>query len=403
MARKKWKSTGTKGVRYYEHSERKHGVRKDRYFSIRYSVDGRQREEGLGWASEGWTLEKARKRRDWLRENIKTGKGPRTLKEAKALKAREEALRLAEDLTVSEFWEKDYLRNLKHRVKPSSWEKEVTHYEKRIKPLMGIKSLKDITSVDVEIMLDRMREEGLAPRTQKYALGTLYRIWKHAARRKIVKAGDNPCMGVDLPSVNNARTRVLTPSELQDILEFLSVSDRAAHDITLFCSRTGCRFSEAARLTWEHVDLVRGTAFFPETKNRDPRPVFLAPELVDMLERRGPGKTGETVFTRQDGKPYIQPPHAFVTAVKKLELNKNRGPRDRVSFHSLRHTAATVAARRGVPIKDLQAIFGWRTPAMIFRYVKGNEETQRAAMMGVAKALNPEPAKVVPMVKGGKK
>jgi hypothetical protein len=43
-----WISTKFKGVRYYEHPERKHGVKKDRYLAIRYQKDGQRKEEGLG-------------------------------------------------------------------------------------------------------------------------------------------------------------------------------------------------------------------------------------------------------------------------------------------------------------------------------------------------------------------
>ena len=54
-----WQSTGFPGVRFYKHPNRKHGVKYDRYFAIRYQHDGKRREEGLGWSSEGWTAEKA--------------------------------------------------------------------------------------------------------------------------------------------------------------------------------------------------------------------------------------------------------------------------------------------------------------------------------------------------------
>ena len=43
----KWHSTNYPGVRFYEHPTRKHGVRKDRYFTIYYRVDGKRREEAL--------------------------------------------------------------------------------------------------------------------------------------------------------------------------------------------------------------------------------------------------------------------------------------------------------------------------------------------------------------------
>ena len=55
----KWKKTKYPGVRYYEHATRKHGIRKDRYYAIRYQKEGKRKEEGLGWASKGWTAEEA--------------------------------------------------------------------------------------------------------------------------------------------------------------------------------------------------------------------------------------------------------------------------------------------------------------------------------------------------------
>ena len=384
---KKWKASGTRGIRYYEHEKRKHGVKKDRYYAIRYTVDGKQKEEGLGWASEGMTEEKASYERGKLIEARRKGEGPRTLTEKRVIETHKQALLRAEGLTLSEFWEKDYIHNLKSRIKESSWEKEVEHYNNQIKPLMGDKPLKTITNIDVDRMLDDMRADGYSPRSQQYAVGTLFRIWKHAAKRKLVKPGDNPAIGVTLEKVNNTRLRVFTPQELQEILKYLDTSDKAAYDLTLFCAFIGCRFSDAARLTWEHVDFNRDTATFTDTKNKDTRTVYLIPEVVEMLKKRGIGKPGAYVFTMKDGNHYTEPPSAFRTAIEKLNLNEGRGLRDKASFHTLRHTAATFAARRGVPVKDMQIIFGWKTPSMVFRYAKGDEDTQRKAMSGLAESL----------------
>lgn len=396
----KWKASGTKGVRYYEHETRKHGLRKDRYYSIRYQVSGKRKEEGLGWSSEGMTEKKAVTELVRLQENNRRGEGPRTRQESRAENDRQQARQLAEGLSLADFWEQDYIHHLKARLtKKSSWEKEVTHFTTRIKPIMGSKPLKEITPEDAELMLERMKAEGLTPRTRQYAIGTLFRIWKHAARRKLVKAGDNPAAGVQIEKVNNTRLRVLTPAQLKEILDALLAIDPAAHDIAMFCAFVGCRFSEAAKLTWEHVDLTRGAAVFTDTKNKDTREVYLVPVLLTMLKRIGTGGAGEHVFFRQSGVPYKEPPRSFRTAVDQLGLNAGRGPRDQATFHSLRHTAATLAARRGVPIKDMQILFGWKTPAMVFRYAKGDEDTQRRAMQGLAQSLTAEPAKVVPLMK----
>ena len=71
----KWKSAG-KGVRFREHETRKYKGQPDKYFTIRYKVDGKLVEEGLGWASEGWNVTKAVTERENLRQNYRKGEGP---------------------------------------------------------------------------------------------------------------------------------------------------------------------------------------------------------------------------------------------------------------------------------------------------------------------------------------
>jgi integrase len=410
-----WIKSKSSGVRYREHPTRKYGAIPDRYYTIFYKLNGKMVQEALGWASEGWDeidAEGQKKRVNWsekraaavlaeLKKNHSLGSGPRTLKEKRAEQEKTHAQLLADGLTVAQFWEQDYQHSLQARIKSSSWKKEVSHFEHRISPLIGNKPLKAVSHEDIEKMVDRMRNEGLTPRTQQYAIGTFFRIWKHAAKRKLVKSGDNPAADIRIERVNNTRLRIVTPNELKDILKLVAASDSAAYEIVMFCAYTGCRFSEAANLTWEYVDLSREAALFYQTKNKDSREVYLAQEIVDFLKRRGPGITGQYVFTKRDGTSHKEPPKSFTTAVKKLGLNKDRGPRDRVTFHSLRHTAATIAARRGVPVKDMQMLFGWKTPSMVFRYAKGNEDLQRQAMKGLAHSLSGEVAKVVPIEDAG--
>src|ERR1700687_4827503 len=76
----KWKTLAP-GIRVRDHETRKHGARRDRYFTLRFSADGRQIEEALGWASEGWSLARAQEELGKLREAKRTGVGPATLRE----------------------------------------------------------------------------------------------------------------------------------------------------------------------------------------------------------------------------------------------------------------------------------------------------------------------------------
>src|SRR3954467_8648765 len=89
----RWKTIAP-GIRGRDHATRKHGVRPDRYFTLRFSVGGRQMEEALGWGSAGWTRARAQEELGKLREAKRTGQGPATLRE------RSESMRLAERKTA---------------------------------------------------------------------------------------------------------------------------------------------------------------------------------------------------------------------------------------------------------------------------------------------------------------
>ena len=97
-----WKQTKHEGVRYREHPTRKHGVKPDQYFAIRFRVAGTRREEARGWASQGWTAAKAAQTLAKLQEAARTGEGATSLAEKR---------KLAEDKRKAEA-DKDYIDGL---------------------------------------------------------------------------------------------------------------------------------------------------------------------------------------------------------------------------------------------------------------------------------------------------
>ena len=84
MASKKF-PTQFPGVRYREHKSRTHSRSLDRYFFIRYRVNGKSKEEAIGWASDGWNATRASGILSELKEAHRTGKGPQTLDEKRRL------------------------------------------------------------------------------------------------------------------------------------------------------------------------------------------------------------------------------------------------------------------------------------------------------------------------------
>jgi hypothetical protein len=111
-----WHKTNFLGVRYREHATRKHGVRSDRCFSIRYKVDGKDKEEVVGWASEKMNAEEAFRLLTVIRANIKNGVGPKSLAEMRkenemkaAIVEKEQRAKSEAEVTFSDFWKNDYL------------------------------------------------------------------------------------------------------------------------------------------------------------------------------------------------------------------------------------------------------------------------------------------------------
>mgnify|MGYP000471040312 CR=1 FL=1 len=113
----KWHKTKFPGVRYREHPTRKHGVQFDKYFVIRYTLNGKRHEEALGWASDGWSPENASEELARLKRAQRTGDGPQTLAERreqeKARKKAEKKARKDQEIANTTFdmiWKKYWWR-----------------------------------------------------------------------------------------------------------------------------------------------------------------------------------------------------------------------------------------------------------------------------------------------------
>ena len=81
---------------------------------------------------------------------------------------------------------------------------------------------------------------------------------------------------------------------------------------------------------------------FPKTKNDDFKTIAITPRLKELFESMDETEPDKHVFPMKNGSPYKEPPSVFKTVVDAFELNKGRSKLDRLSFHSIRHTVATI-------------------------------------------------------------
>lgn len=396
----KWISTQYKGVRYREHETRKLGVRRDRYFTIRYQKNGKRIEEGLGWASEidpkdnrHWSAEKAAIVLAELKEAAKGLKlGATRLKERRDLEAQRKESERAEQerlekeaITFENFFTDTYIPRSIADKRPKSVKREEGLFKIWIAPVIGKTPLKSITAFHLEKLKKSMMDKGQSPRSIEYAL-SIVRHTFNIAKRLGKYEGDNPTEKIKFPKPDNGRMRFLTRDEADKLLDNLKKKSADVHDITLLSLHAGLRFGEIASLTWQDVDLDRGILTIRDAKAGS-RYAFLTEQAVEMLKNRTQAKPSDPIFQRRGGAKMKEISHTFYRAVAELKFNEGvEDPRLRICFHSCRHSYASWLIEQGVDIYTVQKLIGHKTNVMTQRYahLAENKLKDAAAALGAA-------------------
>lgn len=403
----KWMPSQYRGVRYREDSARRHGVKADRYFAIRYKLDGNTKEEGVGWSSEGMTAAKANELRGMLMANIRAGVRPQSLAEMRGMaeearKAEEKAARLAAraSTTFADFWESDYLPSCNAKTARTVGY-ETGMARKWLFPAIGDVPLQSLNAAMLQAIAAQARKAGKSPATVAKVLGILSQVWTLAVARGVV-SGDSPTKHVKTVRRDNRRMRFLSAREARLLLDSLKSRSTDMHDIALFSLFAGLRAGEIHGLTWGDVNLDAGTLYIRDPKNKVSRHAHITPEIRAVLARRSADgvNKAEYVFPSRTGGQRRWVSDTFERVVEELGFNDGvEDARQRVVFHSLRHTFASWLVQRGVPLYTVAELMGHATLEMAKRYSHLAPDTMRAAAMGLSGILDGKPARVSPFRK----
>lgn len=397
----KWHSTKYPGVRYREHATRKHGVKMDRYFSIRYQKNGKRKEEGLGWATQGWTVQKAAIQLAELKNNQLTGSGPIRMKEkreqaeAEKRKAEDEKKQKELDsITFSRFFGETYFPQAKQNKSASSWKREEQFNRLWIGPVIGEKPLKEVSPLDLERIKRQMSNAGRSPRSIHYCLAVIRQVY-NVAKFLDIHNGDNPVSRVKKPKNDNKRLRFLTHEEADRLLENLMLRSRQLHDMALISLHCGLRAGELFKLTWQDVDMERGLLTLRDTKGGVNRYAFMTKKVKEVL-RDIDSRRSDLVFPNRNGKPIQEISNAFGRAVRDLGLNDGiTDDRYKVCFHSLRHTFASWHVEGGTDLYTVKKLMGHSTIDMTERYAHLGTNTLQDATANLEKSFEESTAEVI--------
>ena len=361
----KWISTEFKGVRYRKHKTRKHGVKFDRYFSIRFQRDGKRPEEGLGWSSEGWTTEKAALQLAELREGYRTGKSDITLAEKREKMKRKREKETKDQITVGEYFTETYFPQAQFDKAQKSCERERGLFDNYIKPVIGKLPFRDIAPIHIEKIKKNMADAENSPRSIEYALAVIRQIFNTANHHNVFN-GDNQANKVKKPKVDNKRDRFLTHGEAKDLLDNLHIRSRSLWEMSLISLHCGLRAGELFKLRWIDIgnELIKvqgkgtKTRFVPMTKT-----------VKNMLLDKDIGKPESLIFPARDGGIRKKVSRAYPRAVKDLGFNDGIEDRlNKVVFHTQRHTFASWLVQNGEDLYVVKELMGHSTIAMTERY-----------------------------------
>ena len=381
-----WLKTQYPNVRYYEHgSRRTRNGQPDKYFAIRYYVNGRRKEEGIGWATEGWNAEKAHSLLGEIRAAIRTGKGPQSLAErrekeaeAKATKEAEKLQKQQAEMTLEDFFRTVYIPRAQKEKR--SWRTDEQRIAKAINPALGKLPLRAMRREDVQAFLDQLTEKGNAPVTVKQYMGIIRRAFYIAADTTLANdmplvTGKNPATGLRLPSVHNERERYLTAPEVEAVLKAAgNLHSPDLQDCIILSLNTGLRLGELTRLRWLDVDWISKIVAVPHEDKRKPGgKVPLNGDALAVLRRRKEThdpKHGELVFpSPAGGRERKTLSHLFRHIVDEAGLNNGiTDPRHRIVFHSLRHTFAFWLAIAGTDLYRIMKLMRHSSITMTMRY-----------------------------------
>ena len=363
--------TKYQGVYQRKSDSRNHNGKRDICFDIAYQVEGKLTWEKVGWISEGYTPR--------LASHVRSERVRATRHREELPKQRMKAPFFRDVAAKYLAWARDN--------KARGGRDDICRYRKHLSPCFDNKRLNEISSFDLERLKANLTKQGLAPATVKQCL-VLFRQMVNKAIDWDLFSGKNPAKRFKMPVVANQRDRFLSYDEADLLLKELAKISIQLHDEALLSLHCGLRASEVFNLTWNDVDLEHGLLTVRDGKTGT-RPGYMTKTIKAMLTNRKPFADNDFVFPEHTGGKQKQVSNSFRRVVKKLEFNNSiTDRRQRLVFHSLRHTYASWHVQNGTDLYTVQKLMGHSSFSMVQRYAHLSEGTLQKAVKNLEESIS---------------
>lgn len=199
----------------------------------------------------------------------------------------------------------------------------------------------------------------------------------------------SPAEHVEFNEAAASQRRAFT---LAEIKKLLAVAEGDWRTMILLALYTGQRMQDCARLTWQEVDLLQGFISLRTQKTGRAHVIPIAEPLAKHLATLAGDDPAAPLCPVLRGQPSSKLSAQFykvMVAAKLAEPRDHEGTgkgRDaeratnKVSFHSLRHSATSLLKSAGVSDSVAMDIIGHETAAVSRSYTKIADEAKRAAV-----------------------
>ena len=274
-------------------------------------------------------------------------------------------------------WVTLWLDKKKTAVKPTSLSIYTVNIRKHIMPCFGECYIEDIDVNSIIVFIEELEESaGLKPKTIEDIFLLLQQIVKAAVREKKLLFEE---ARMHLPAKDTEEADILNPEECEKLQHFLLINLSGRNAGILIALMCGLRIGEVCGLKWEDIDLnervihIRRTisrlyissldsdvgssvvnSGQPKTR-RSQRIVPIPKRLCYYLEQVKLKTSPDEKSFITTGKDKSHEPRTFNSYYCNV---LNRSKIEHHTFHSLRHTFATLAVKKGMDAETLSRILG---------------------------------------------